>query len=106
MDVIYHDCVRNPEKEKELNPECRTLEDMLESSDFVSMNVPLAPETHHMIGGLDRKRGAGRPREEAHRPGQPATGARQHNSNAPHRKRQRRDSDQDGRDSRDQLALR
>lgn len=50
MDVIYYDCVRNPEKERELNLECRTLEDVLESSDFVSMHVPLTPETHHMIG--------------------------------------------------------
>ena len=50
MDVIYYDCVRNPEKEKELNLECRTLEDMLTSSDFVSIHVPLTPETHHMIG--------------------------------------------------------
>ena len=50
MDVIYYDCVRNPEIERELNLECRTLEDVLESSDFVSMHVPLTPETHHMIG--------------------------------------------------------
>jgi len=50
MDVIYYDCVRNPEIERELNLECRTLEDVLENSDFVSMHVPLTPETHHMIG--------------------------------------------------------
>jgi glyoxylate reductase len=50
MDVIYYDCVRNPEKERELNIECRTLEDVLQNSDFVSMHVPLTPETHHMIG--------------------------------------------------------
>jgi len=50
MDIIYYDCVRNTEKESELNLECRTLEDVLESSDFVSIHVPLTPETHHMIG--------------------------------------------------------
>jgi glyoxylate reductase len=50
MDVIYYDCVRNPEKERELNIECRTLNEVLENSDFVSMHVPLTPETYHMIG--------------------------------------------------------
>ena len=50
MGVIYYDCVRNLEKERELNLECRTLEDVLENSDFVSTHVPLTPETHHMIG--------------------------------------------------------
>ncbi|MCK4439260.1 D-glycerate dehydrogenase, partial [Candidatus Bathyarchaeota archaeon] len=49
MDIIYYDCVRNPEKERELNIESRTLEELLENSDFVSMHVPLTPETHHMI---------------------------------------------------------
>ncbi len=50
MDITYYDCVRNPEKEKELNIECRTLETVLKNSDFVSMHVPLTPETRHMIG--------------------------------------------------------
>jgi glyoxylate reductase len=50
MDVVYYDCVRNHEKERELNIECRTLKEVLENSDFVSMHVPLKPETHHMIG--------------------------------------------------------
>ena len=50
MEVVYYDCVRSPEKEKELNIECRTLEKLLQSSDFVSMHVPLTPETRHMIG--------------------------------------------------------
>lgn len=49
MDIIYYDCVRNPEKERKLNIESRTLEELLENSDFVSMHVPLTHETHHMI---------------------------------------------------------
>ena len=49
MDVIYYDCVRNSKKERELNLEYKTLEDVLENSDFVSMHVPLTPETRHMI---------------------------------------------------------
>jgi len=110
-----------------------TLEDVLTSSDFVSMHVPLTPQTHHMIDEeqlrmmkptaylVNTSRGpvvdeealykalkegwiAGAAldvhEEDAHRPGQPAPGARQHYSDAPHRQRQRRDPDQDGRDSR------
>lgn len=49
MEVVYYDCARNPEKERELNIKCRTLEELLQSSDFVSLHVPLTPETHHMI---------------------------------------------------------
>ena len=49
MEVVYYDCIRSPEKKKELNIECRTLEKLLQSSDFVSMHVPLTPETRHMI---------------------------------------------------------
>ena len=50
MDVVYYDSVRNPEKEKELNIEYKTLEELLQSSDFISMHVPLTTETRHMIG--------------------------------------------------------
>ena len=50
MDVVYYDSVRNSEKEKELNVEYKTLEELLQSSDFVSMHIPLTPETRHMIG--------------------------------------------------------
>ena len=45
MDIIYYDCVRNTEKERELKLEYRTLEDVLESSDFVSIQVP--PDTRN-----------------------------------------------------------
>lgn len=50
MDVVYYDRIGHPEKEKELKIECNTLDEVLEKSDFVSMHVPLTPETHHMIG--------------------------------------------------------
>lgn len=50
MDVVYYDSVRNSEKEKELNIEYKTLEELLQSSDFVSMHVPLTTKTRHMIG--------------------------------------------------------
>ncbi|MBN2335357.1 D-glycerate dehydrogenase [Candidatus Bathyarchaeota archaeon] len=50
MGVAYYDCIRHPDKEKELKIECKTLDEVLEESDFISMHVPLTPETHHMIG--------------------------------------------------------
>jgi glyoxylate reductase len=49
MNVIYYDCIRHPEKEEDLGVTCTELEYLLSESDFVSLHVPLTPETHHMI---------------------------------------------------------
>ena len=49
MDTIYYDCIRHPEKEKELGVTCTELDYLLTESDFVTLHVPLTPETHHMI---------------------------------------------------------
>src|SRR3989454_3685459 len=46
MKVIYHDAVRAPEAlEKELHAEYREFDRLLAESDFVSVHVPLLPET-------------------------------------------------------------
>src|ERR1700719_3408820 len=46
MRVIYHDAVRVPlDQEKELNAEYRDMDALLAQSDFVSVHVPLLPET-------------------------------------------------------------
>ncbi|RLG50608.1 MAG: D-glycerate dehydrogenase [Thermoproteota archaeon] len=50
MKVIYYDVRRRPELERELGVEYRPLEELLKDSDFVSLHVPLTPETRHMIG--------------------------------------------------------
>jgi lactate dehydrogenase-like 2-hydroxyacid dehydrogenase len=51
MRVIYHDTRRAPEAvEKELGLELVSAEQLLKESDFVSLHVPLMPETRHMIG--------------------------------------------------------
>ena len=51
MEVIYHN--RRPlsiEEATELNVTYVTKEELLAKSDFVSINAPLTPETHHIIG--------------------------------------------------------
>jgi len=51
MRILYHDAVRAPEPvERDLGLEYTTAERLLGESDFVSLHVPLLPETRHMIG--------------------------------------------------------
>lgn len=52
MKVIYSDAVRAPESaEKELNATQQPFNDLLAESDFVSVHVPLLPETHALFDG-------------------------------------------------------
>ncbi len=49
--VLYYDVRRLPlEVEQRLNLEYRSLEELLQESDFVSLHVPLTKETYHLIG--------------------------------------------------------
>jgi glyoxylate reductase len=51
MRLIYHDMRRAPESvERELGIEFVSKEDLLRQSDFISLHVPLTPETRHYIG--------------------------------------------------------
>jgi glyoxylate reductase len=50
MKVLYSDPNTNEEFEKQFNAEHRELEDLLKESDFVSVHVPLLPQTKHLIG--------------------------------------------------------
>ncbi len=51
MRILYHDAVRAPETlERELGLEFVTAERLLHDSDFVSLHVPLMPQTRHLIG--------------------------------------------------------
>jgi len=50
MRVIYHNRRRNLEAEAALGVEYATLETLLAESHFVTLNVPLAPETTRFIG--------------------------------------------------------
>jgi glyoxylate reductase len=52
MRVLYHDAERRSEgEERGLGVECvPELRELLRSADFVTLHVPLSPETHHLIG--------------------------------------------------------
>jgi len=50
MDLTYHDQYRNEDAERELGARYLELEELLRTSDFVSIHTPLTPETKHLIG--------------------------------------------------------
>lgn len=50
MKIFYHDVLRREELEEELGVVFTDLERLLRESDFVTLHVPLAKETHHLIG--------------------------------------------------------
>ncbi len=50
MRVIYHDAIRAPaEVERELNAEFTERDRVIAEADFLSLHVPLLPETRHLI---------------------------------------------------------
>lgn len=50
MTILYHNRNRNPEAEARLNVSYASLDELLAQSDYVTLNVPLTPETYHLIG--------------------------------------------------------
>ena len=55
MQVIYYDKMRRLEAEENLGVKYVSLKHLLETSDFVSLHVPLTPETRHLIGERELK---------------------------------------------------
>lgn len=52
MRILYNDAVRpSPEIEKELGAEFVERDRLFAESDFISVHVPLLPDTRHLIGG-------------------------------------------------------
>lgn len=49
MRVLYYDPIRRPDLEESLGIEYREMNDVLRASDFISVHVPLTPETRHLI---------------------------------------------------------
>jgi D-3-phosphoglycerate dehydrogenase len=57
MRVLYHDAFRQPaEAERQLGVEYVALDQLLAESDFVTLHVPLLPETRHLIGAAQLAR--------------------------------------------------
>ena len=50
MRVLYHNRRPNPDAEAALGATYATLPDLLAQSDYVTLNLPLTPETRHIIG--------------------------------------------------------
>ncbi|MFC1753682.1 2-hydroxyacid dehydrogenase [Thermoproteota archaeon] len=53
MKILYHNRNRSLLIEKRLNVKYRSLENLLKESDFISLHIPLTPDTYHLI---DRKK--------------------------------------------------
>jgi glyoxylate reductase len=49
MKVLYHDVIRRPDLETELGIEYSEIDELLQQADFVTINVPLLKETHHLM---------------------------------------------------------
>ena len=49
MNVLYNKHTPDPDAERELGVKFATLDELLGASDFVSLHVPLTPETRHMM---------------------------------------------------------
>jgi D-3-phosphoglycerate dehydrogenase len=50
MKVLYYDALRYEETEKELNAKKVSLEEVVSQSDYVSINLPMLPETKGLLG--------------------------------------------------------
>lgn len=54
MRVLYHAIDRpTPEDEQKLGAQFVSPDELLRQADFLSLHVPLSPETHHMIGARE-----------------------------------------------------
>ncbi len=50
MRILYFSRTRKPDFERETGAKFVSLEELLREADFISLHVPLTPETRHMIG--------------------------------------------------------
>ncbi len=55
MKIIYHNLHRNPALEKGIGAMFVNKETLLKESDFLTLHVPLTPETRHYIGEKELK---------------------------------------------------
>lgn len=55
MKVLYYDVAKNSQFERQFKAKFRTLAQLLQQSDVVSLHVPLLPATKHLIGAKELK---------------------------------------------------
>lgn len=55
MKMVYYDAIRNEEAERTLGIEFRPKEEVIRESDYLSVHVPLLPETRNSIGEKELK---------------------------------------------------
>jgi len=53
--IIYYDVFRHRKSEKELGIQYVSLKTLLKTADFISLHVPLLPQTQHFIGARELK---------------------------------------------------
>jgi D-3-phosphoglycerate dehydrogenase len=53
MEILYYDVKKNEEFEMRFSAEYHEIPTLLKNSDFVTLHVPLMPETHHLIGAKE-----------------------------------------------------
>ena len=53
MRVLYYDVKRNEEFEMRFSAKYKDLPTLLKTADFITIHVPLLPETHHLIGAKE-----------------------------------------------------
>ncbi len=53
MNVLYYDALRFEAMEQEIKAVKASLDDILSRSDFVSINLPMIPETKHLVGARE-----------------------------------------------------
>jgi glyoxylate reductase len=56
MRMLYHDALRDPAAERELGVIYQDRDAVLAEADFVTLHVPLLPETHHYVGEGELRR--------------------------------------------------
>jgi glyoxylate reductase len=56
MRMLYHDTLRDPAAERELGVIYQDKDAVLREADFVTLHVPLLPETHHYVGEAELRR--------------------------------------------------
>lgn len=55
MKIVYYDAIRNEEAERTLGIEFKPKEEVIRESDYLSVHVPLLPETRNSIGEKELK---------------------------------------------------